>query len=139
MSYLKFGRNFSLPSAHSQSLLTHSGFIASRSRKIITKSASSWIASCIDMLMSTLSGTRTAPSAPIYIWAVSSVSLELGRGFILVTMANEYLLECFHGQSPQRLTIERKRVQTSEAACTSSCHEGFYSLNLKRILINVYF
>ena len=51
MRYLKFERNFSLSCTHSHSLLTHSGFVASRQRKIITKSASYWIAFLIDTLM----------------------------------------------------------------------------------------
>nr|CBH39032.1 hypothetical protein BSM_25100 [uncultured archaeon] len=74
MSYLKFERNFSLSYTHSHSLLTHSGFIVSRPRQIITQSASSWIAFRIDTLMSALSGARTRLSTPMYIWAGTSGS-----------------------------------------------------------------
>ena len=64
--------SFSLSSAPSHSLLTHSGFIVSRPRQIITNSASSRIVFFIDTLMSALSGVRTRLSTWIDIWVCMS-------------------------------------------------------------------
>ena len=68
-----------------------------RPRKIITKSASSWITCVIDTLMSALSGTRSRLSTPIYIQAGTSGFSRQGQGFSSLTVAQE----CSHRVHPR--------------------------------------
>ena len=135
MRYLKFERNFSLSSAHSHSLLTHSGFIASRPRKIITKSASSWIAITIDTLMSALSGARTRLSTQIYIWAGTSGSPGQGQGFSSVTMAQECPYRVPQRKKSSVPNVAAKRLVVKRSRFASPTSAACYAFNLDTIII----